>query len=116
MTFQLGQLVESKGRWLKVSELDLEVLPRMRKYLIGVAQRAQTVFYGEMKADLDLPHPSNGLGRLLDLLSADCIRRNEPSLAAVVVARATGEVGAAFTGDPETERVDLREYWKGRTT
>lgn len=46
------------------------------------------------------------MGRLLDLLSEDCIRGGEPSLAAIVVNSTTGEVGIAF-GDPIRERALL---------
>lgn len=35
--------------------------------------------------ELDLPFAPSGLGRILDLLSEDCTRRNEPSLVALVV-------------------------------
>lgn len=60
--------------------------------------------YAELHDHLDLPYAVNGMGRLLDLLSEDCIRRGEPSLAAIVVNASTGEVGDDFAGDPVAER------------
>ncbi|GAA2725787.1 hypothetical protein CAE01nite_20810 [Cellulomonas aerilata] len=51
-----------------------------------------------------MPYLVHGMGRLLDLLSEDCFRRNEPSLASIVVNASTGEVGADFDGDASAER------------
>lgn len=48
---------------------------RSRSHLIEVARAGQTETYGDLKAVLGLPHARNGLGRLLDLMSEDCIRR-----------------------------------------
>lgn len=57
-------------------------------------------------------YPPIGLGRLLDVLSVECERRQEPSLASLVVRRETGEVGAAFVGDAEGEREECYRYWR----
>ena len=70
-----GEIVEAKGRRLRVSELDLVTLHRVRELLITVAGAGSTMTYGAMIEALALPHPPNGLGRLLDLLSEDCFRR-----------------------------------------
>lgn len=112
--FTLGEKVLSKGRTLQVSQLDLRVIPIVRDHLIEVARAGDTETYGDLKTVLDLPYPPNGLGRLLDLLSEDCIRRGEPSLAALVVTSRVGEVGSAFEGDPVRERAALTAYWAPR--
>jgi hypothetical protein len=111
LALTIGETVEAKGRGLRVSELDLVTLPRVRELLITVAGAGITVTYGAMREALALPHPPNGLGRLLDLLSEDCFRRGEPSLAAVVVSQSSGEVGSAFVGNAEEERKLLDEFW-----
>jgi hypothetical protein len=51
------------------------------------------------------------MGRLLDLLSVDCDRRGEPSLAAIVVNAVTGEIGDDFDGDAAAERRRLYANW-----
>lgn len=112
MTLQVGDKISSKGRVLTVTELDLTTLKKMRPYLIDIAAAGTTVTYGDLIDALDLPHVPNGLGRILDLLSEDCIHnRNEPSMAALVVSQSTGEVGDSFNGDPAHERELLYAYW-----
>ena len=108
----LGEKVPIKQSTLTVTETDVAVLPRLRDYLMGVARARGTVTYTEVKVDLELPHAVNGLGRLLDLLSVECVdRRGEPSLAALVVAQDTGEVGADFEGDPVATRDEVYAHW-----
>lgn len=107
----LGRKVPFKDSILTVTETDLKVLPRMRDYLIAVAEQHGTVTYGEMKADLHLMHAVNGLGRLLDLLSFDCDKREEPSLAALVVSKRNQEVGDSFAGDAADERALAYARW-----
>lgn len=99
----VGEVVdtpETKGRAWRVSALDVEVLPRIYDYLVAKAREGQTVSYGDLKADLALPHATNGLGRVLDLLAVACRHRlHQPSLAPLVVNGTTREVGAQFSGD-----------------
>ncbi|WP_432943830.1 hypothetical protein ACQPXM_01215 [Kribbella sp. CA-253562] len=113
MAFELhrGETIELKGRRITVTATAWDSLPRVRDHLIEVARRRGSTTYGQLKADLDLPHATNGLGRLLDLLSVDCQRRGEPSLAAIVVNATTDEVGSDFGGDAVAERRDLYTYW-----
>ena len=99
-----GERVPIKGRVVTVTDTAFEHLPDVRDYLREVARRRQTVTYGRLKADLDLPYLVQGMGRLLDLLSEDCRRRGEPSLAALVVNQATGEVGDDVGGEAAAER------------
>ena len=114
MVFRLGEWVEVKGRRIQVTPTALKHLPSIRDELIRVALAGQTITYGELKGRLDLPWAVNGLGRVLDLLSVDCERRGEPSLAALVVSRSTGEVGTDFDGDPVAERaaVHAKRRWE----
>lgn len=107
----LGEKIAPKGRILTVSELDVATLADMRPLLIEVARSRGTISYSALIKALDLPHATNGLGRILDLLSEDCSRRDEPSLAALVVSQSTGEVGEAFWGNPASERKLVYQIW-----
>lgn len=106
-----GERLEVKGRTVRVTQLDADVGPRVRDYLIEVARRRQVITYGELRAATNLPHIVNGIGRLLDVLSEDCKRRGEPSLAPVVVNAATNEVGSQYAGHPSADRDDLYAFW-----
>ena len=112
LLLQRGEILPIHGRNVTVTPTDVEWLPRMRSYLIGVASTGGTATYGSMKADLGIPHAINGLGRLLDLLSEDCLRRDEPSLASLVVNSSTGEVGQNFSGDAQAERALVYKRWR----
>lgn len=106
-----NERLDIKGRSLRVTRLDLEVGPRVRDLLIEVARQRKAITYGELKSDASLTHAVNGIGRLLDVLSEDCRRRGEPSLAPVVVNASTGEVGADYLGNSVDDRRALYEYW-----
>ena len=110
---RLGERVEVKGRTLTVTHTAFECLPRTREFLIGLAREGATVTYGELREHLRLPYAPVGMGRLLDLLSEDCDRRGEPSLAAVVVNRTTGEVGHDNAGAAAAERARVysQPHW-----
>jgi hypothetical protein len=71
-----------------------------------------TLTYGTLIEALALPH-LEWPGPAPDLLSEDCFRRGEPSLAAVVVTHTTGEVGSAFVGNAQEERDLLFGFWAG---
>ncbi len=85
----------------------------MREMLIDEARANATVTYGDVVRDLALPVPPKGLGRLLELLSEDCARRGEPTLAAIVVTRSTGEVGYGYGAGAHSDRDALYRYWSG---
>ncbi len=110
-TLRLHEKVTVKGTNLAVTELDIASLPVLRARLIEVARARGTTTYGALKTDLELRHAVNGLGRLLDLVGEDCQRRGEASLAALVVAQGTGEVGAGANGDAEQQRHTLYQHW-----
>ncbi len=111
LMLNLGEKIAIKGRTVTVTDTAYEHLPRVRDYLIEVARSKGTTSYGDLVTDLQLPYHQSGLGRLLDLLWEDCNRRREPSLAAIVVSAATGEVGKDFAGDPVSTRNLLYRYW-----
>lgn len=101
---RLGEEVEMKGRRMTVTPNAFHSLPRVRDHLIEVARAGDKITYGRLVAELELPYLPLGLGRLLDLLSSDCFRRQEPSLAALVVSDSTGEVGSDFAGNAVSGR------------
>ena len=111
---RLNEVVRIAGRSRRVTELSLQNIPAIRKRLIDIAESGGTITYGQLIKDLKLSYAQNGLGPVLDLLSEDCARRDEPSLAAVVVSDKTGEVGDSFTGDPVAERQLVFEHWSVR--
>lgn len=109
-----GEKVPMKGRTVTVTDTAFECLPRVRDRLIEAAVARETTTYGELRNELDLPYLPQGMGRLLDLISEDCLRRGEPSLASIVVNASTGEVGDDFDGDAPSERdlVFNRQRWQ----
>lgn len=111
LMLRLGEVVEMKGRRITVTPKAYDALPKIRDHLIEVANRNETITYGQLVEDLALPYLPRGLGRPLDLLSEDCFRRDEPSLAALVVSDSTGEVGSDFGGDALSERDAVYSYW-----
>ncbi|NHA70114.1 hypothetical protein [Phycicoccus flavus] len=99
-----GDRFDVKGKTYTVSTTAMACLPRVRIYLIGLARAGETTTYLDLKRDLDLPYAVNGLGWLLDVVTEDCRRRGEPSLASLVVTAGTGEVGADYPGEAAVER------------
>lgn len=92
-----GERVATGHRTVTVTPTAFACLPRVRDRLVEAAEARETVTYGELREELGLPYLVQGMGRLLDLVSVDCARRGEPSLASLVVNASTGEVG----GDPD---------------
>jgi hypothetical protein len=107
----VGEVVDSGSRRFHVAERDLDSVIAMRRFLIEEARARATVTYGELVATLKLPCPPKGLGRLLVLLSEDCYRRGEPTLAAIVVTQATGEVGDGYGDGASADRSELYAHW-----
>jgi hypothetical protein len=106
-----GETVTTDKRRIHVSERDVESVALMRAMLIEEARARATVTYGELVRDLALPTSPKGLGRLLDLLSEDCTRRGEPTLAAIVVTATTGEVGRGYGDGAAADRDALYRHW-----
>ena len=111
LTLRAGERFDMKGRVIKVTKMQADVGPRVRDELIEVARRGDKITYGELKAAAHLSHPPNGMGRLLDVISEDCFRRGEPSLAPLVVNAETREVGADYEGDPIADRQAAYDHW-----
>lgn len=111
LMLRAGDRFHMKGRTVTVTQMQADVGERVRDELIDVAKRGQTITYGELKAAANLSHPPNGMGRLLDVISEDCRIRDEPSLAPLVVNRATREVGGDYVGAPEADRQCLYDFW-----
>jgi hypothetical protein len=105
-----GERLVVKGRTVTVTPTALECLPRVRDRLVEAAQAGETVTYGELREELELPYLVQGMGRLLDLLTEDCSRRGEPSLASLVVNASTGEVGDDVGGASARERARVLRY------
>jgi hypothetical protein len=106
-----GEALLFDGRVLTVNARDIVHVDAMRAYLIDVARARNKATYSELVDGAELPYPARGLGRLLELLSEDCERRGEPGLAALVVAKSTGEVGAGYGGDAQRERDRVYAFW-----
>ena len=108
-----GEKLTVKGRTVTVTDTAYAWLPVVRAHLVQVARARQVITYGELREELGLPYLVQGMGRLLDLLSEDCFRRDEPSLASLVVNASTGQVGSQFGGDAAAERelVHARTDW-----
>ncbi len=111
LTLTLGERVAVKGATLTVTVKDVLWVPSVRDRLIELARRGETTTYGDLKANIGLPHAVHGLGRLLDLVAEDCARRGEPDLAALVVTKASAEVGSDYGGDPVAARDRLLRHW-----
>ncbi|MCH1866167.1 hypothetical protein [Nocardioides sp. CFH 31398] len=94
----VGETFETaSGHTLTVSEKAHACLPRVRAHLVALARDGGTTTYGALVRDLGLPYPAVGVGRVLDTLAADCARRGEPGLDALVKSARTppGEAVAA---------------------
>jgi len=100
------------NKGIRVTQNMYDALRVLRGHLIDAARSKSTITYGEASALTDGAYLPQGWGPALDVLSEDCFRRDEPSLAALVVRGNDGQVGDAFVGDAETEREACFEYWK----
>jgi hypothetical protein len=88
----------------------------LRPALISVASQRTTITYSGACQAMGAFRPQS-MGRLLDVLSLDCERRGEPSLASLVVNMNTGDTSGEFIGDAIGERQDCYEFWRqGATT
>lgn len=101
---------------VRVTEHMLRALRLLRPALVELARHGGTMTYGDASSVMNRAYAPNGLGRALDALSIDCERRGEPSLAALVVRKDTGEVGSSFVGEPAAARSECYQRWKQRRT
>ncbi|WP_299056600.1 hypothetical protein [uncultured Nocardioides sp.] len=103
----VGETVTAaSGLALRISEKAHACLPRVRAHLVALARTGGTTTYGALVRDLELPYPAVGVGRVLDTLAADCARRGEPGLDALVR-------GARAPEDPQVAVVHA--HWSGPT-
>lgn len=109
-----GETVTTETRRFHVSSVDVEHVCAMRSLLVREARAGTTITYGEVVRTLRLPVPARGLGRLLVLLSEDCYRRGEPTLAALVVRQSSGEVGDGYGGGASDDRREVIDHWSRR--
>ena len=82
-----------------------DVVRQARAALIMAAMRRSIVTYGELGKALGIDGVAlrNELRHVLDDLSADCIVRGEPSLAALVVNQRTGAPGRGWEDGKDGE-------------
>lgn len=107
-TFAVGDVIVPDfrpERPINVTPLMYDAVLRLREVLIKAAKRRDTITYVEASEATNSTYIPQNLGKPLDLLSEDCIQRDEPSLAALVVRKDSGQVGSAFVGDAEAERM-----------
>jgi hypothetical protein len=107
----VGDVVETDRRRFHVAQADIDAVVAMRRLLVAEAKAGATITYGEVVRTLKLSVAPKGLGRLLVLLSEDCARRGEPTLAAIVVTQSTGEVGHGYGPEAQDDRRELLDYW-----
>lgn len=97
---------------IRVTQNMYDALTKLRPVLVDAARRGATVTYKDAAIATGNAYLPQGLGPALDVLSEDCFRRDEPSLAALVVRSDVGEVGEAFVGDAEDEREACWRRWR----
>ena len=79
-----GQVIETDSGPIKATAGDLAWLRQIRSFLLAVFAQQGHVDAAELKELVGLPHQLDDLGPLLQLLTHDCTRRGEPSLADLV--------------------------------
>lgn len=88
-------------------------LPAMRKWLIEVARRGETVTYGEARLPFGLRTLEHR--HALDRIGHACVDAGEPILTSLIVDEVTGRCGAgfdrAFRRDDVEERQDCYAFW-----
>lgn len=72
-----------------------EAVVRARAALLDVAVHREVITYGELSEAIGGLVLPRHMGPLLHMLGHDCRLRDEPSLPALVVSAATGEVGTS---------------------
>jgi hypothetical protein len=102
------------GRQIRVTTLMFQVLPDLRGRLIEAARSGDTITYAEAAKAAGNRYLPQGMGPILDVLAADCARRGEPRLDALVVAKSSGEVAHGFDGDAPKDRQACWDRWRPR--
>ncbi|WP_167146115.1 hypothetical protein [Actinomyces sp. ZJ308] len=114
------QLAITVGDRFPVGERMHRLTPRLaqstiaaRSVLIDVAQHREVITYGELSDSIGRGVLPRHMGPLLCMISHDCRARGEPSLAALVVSAATGEVGTEDESWAPPERLACWARWSG---
>jgi hypothetical protein len=81
-----------------------KAIPMLREALLAAAEEGRVVPPSEASEATDGAVTSRGLGKALEVISADCARRGEPDLSALVVREAT-LVDGTDTGGGARRRV-----------
>jgi hypothetical protein len=83
---------------------------RSRAALVIAAMRRTLVTYGELGQAIGLEGIAlrNEMRHILDDLSEDCFARGEPSLASLVVSKASGEPGSGWRDGSLTWNKEVR--------
>ncbi|MDO4899610.1 MAG: hypothetical protein Q4A20_03020 [Actinomyces sp.] len=88
-----------------------EAVARAREVLIDVAAHRGVITYGELSEAIGGTVLPRHMGPLLHMLGHDCAERGEPSLPALVINRAKGEVGTDDDAWAGPERSVCWEHW-----
>jgi hypothetical protein len=102
------------GRTVRVTHNMFHALSLLRPALIDVARHRDTITYGEGSLAAQGAYLPRGMGPMLDVLTVDCQRRGEPSLASLVVTKSGGEVGSAYGSGAAAERGRCYDHWARR--
>lgn len=81
-----GEVIDTERGPIKATAADLAWLRQIRSFLLAVFAQQSNVDVAQVKELVGLPHELDDVARLLELLTHDCMRRGEPSLADLVEA------------------------------
>ena len=102
-----GEIVGTLVGPIRASQADLKWVRQIRAFLLEVVVEGRHIDAAEMKEQVEFPHDLDDVAPLLALVSEDCTRRGEPSLAAIVA----GVPGADF-GDEGTDVISQDEIFE----
>ncbi|PHP52190.1 hypothetical protein [Actinomyces ruminis] len=88
-----------------------EAVMRSRQVLIEVAAHREVITYGGLSEAIGGAVLPRHMGPLMHMLGHDCAERGEPSLPALVINQAKGEVGTADDAWAPPERSACWDYW-----
>ncbi|MFW5692181.1 MAG: hypothetical protein ACOCX3_02395 [Chloroflexota bacterium] len=104
-----------------LTDADWQALKReMRNILIGLARIEQTIAYSELAAQLRtayIHYRAPAFGAILREIAEDDEAAGRPSLATLVVNKATGRPGGGYfkhAGSSGANVSDLEAYWQAR--
>ncbi|WKR22084.1 hypothetical protein AIF0345_2024 [Actinomyces israelii] len=95
LALDVGERYPVGERMLTLTPALAEAAGRARAVLLDVAAHREVITYGELSEAIGGLVLPRHMGPLLHMLGHDCRLRDEPSLPALVVSAATGEVGTS---------------------